>query len=224
MVAASREHDVVIAEIVADRAAQLRTPWPLSEPRMGLPSSRREHQQDGRAHQMRKEREVPVTMAMPPAQRSLFRTDHYTSLPRRPRHSLVRLAAVMQVMPESARAAAVRATVPGSTSGSGKESGNGQDEVGGPYGGDAPWSAHDSGAVDPAADVVRKGGSPGAAQGRASANPRKRSATEENGDLRNSARDARGRAAQGQASCAGKALAEQLASRSRNPRIFPAAF
>jgi len=95
MVAASRERSVVIADIIADRAAQLRTPWPQTEPRMGLPSSRREHQRDGRAHQVQMEPEVPGTLAMTPAQRSLFRTDHIFSLPRRPRRSFVRRAAVM---------------------------------------------------------------------------------------------------------------------------------
>jgi len=154
---------------------------------------------------------------MPPGQRSLFRTDHYVSLPRRPRRSFVRRAAVMQVMPESARAAAARAMAPGSTSGSGEEAGDGEDEVGGLAGGDAPGSATDNDAVDLAADTVREGGSQGVAQARESANPRKRSAREEAGDVRDSFRAPRARAAG-----ASDALAEELASRSRNPRIFPA--
>jgi len=114
---ASRARDVVAAAVVADREERLSMAWPPSVPNETAPSSCRED--DGQAPPPAASVVEPPaaffrrvggpastislvhsqqrTMGMPPPQRSPFSTKHYSSLPRRPRRTFVRKAAVMQV-------------------------------------------------------------------------------------------------------------------------------
>jgi len=154
---------------------------------------------------------------MPSVQRSPFRTDHYASLSRRPRKSFVRRAAVMQVVPVSAR---VRKHSSSSESDGADSDGAGEDrdrEVGGPATGDARGRSHTGDATAVPESVERAGSVQVPPSASVPQRSRKRSAP---------GADAGGRASPDapppvRTPRESDSLAERLAARSRNPRIFP---
>ncbi|OSX77473.1 hypothetical protein BU14_0148s0044 [Porphyra umbilicalis] len=115
MHAESVERDAVVSAIVAAREKQLQMPWPPAAVQSAAPSDPGNADEqaaapspsclDSVADLSGNERPItwalmafgaPHTMAMPPSQRSPFRTDKYRSPPRVPRKGLVRKAAVFQ--------------------------------------------------------------------------------------------------------------------------------
>jgi len=120
MGAANRVREAVVAAISQDRNKQLQMPWPPHAPRVLASLSHRRRDggpsagpvapipdslADLSGHR-RTENQAPMacvlpqTMEMPPAQRSLFGSSpRRSSLPRRPRRSFVRRAAVMVAPP-----------------------------------------------------------------------------------------------------------------------------
>jgi len=156
MAAASRQQNAIEAVIVADQAVTLRMPWPRVAPSTGSPNSCHGREEgasapagnvldahtdvDKRLDTVRAPKmayQVPQTMATPPAQLSPVPTDHYVSLPRRPRRSFLRRGGVMQVVPVRAH---MRATSPSSEFDSSDNDGAAEgrvDDVGGRATGDS---------------------------------------------------------------------------------------
>ena len=116
MHAAGRTRDAITSAIIDAREKQLQMPWPPAAARFTALSNLT-NENDQMAPPARSTLDsvpdwsctkrpvarapmaffVPRTVAMPPLQRSLFRTDKYRSFPRVPRRGFVRKAPVMQV-------------------------------------------------------------------------------------------------------------------------------
>jgi len=116
MHAAGRTRDAITSAIIDAREKQLQMPWPPAAARLTALSNLT-NENDQMAPPARSTLDsvpdwsctkrpvarapmaffVPRTVAIPPPQRSLFRTDKYRSFPRVPRRGFVRKAPVMQV-------------------------------------------------------------------------------------------------------------------------------